>query len=72
VGDARIERVAWSYPYPLPAFEAIRDYLAFYPARLECFVGGIPVQPQPGRFYGGWTTPEVVGPFKGEPGTEGW
>jgi uncharacterized protein (DUF427 family) len=72
VGDARIERVAWSYSDPLPAFEAIRDYMAFYPSRVECFVAGIRVEPQPGRFYGGWITPEVVGPFKGEPGTEGW
>lgn len=23
-------------------------------------------------FYGGWVTPELVGPFKGEPGTGGW
>ena len=30
------------------------------------------LSPQPGGFYGGWVTPEVVGPFKGEPGTEGW
>jgi uncharacterized protein (DUF427 family) len=72
VGDARIERAAWSYPEPFPGFEAIRDYLAFYPGRLECLVDGVRVQPQPGRFYGGWITPEVVGPFKGEPGTEGW
>jgi uncharacterized protein (DUF427 family) len=71
-GDQRIERAAWSYPDPSPPFESIRDYIAFYPARLECRVGGIRVQPQPGRFYGGWITPEVVGPFKGEPGTEGW
>ena len=27
------------------------------------------VQPQPGLFYGGWITSDVVGPFKGEPGT---
>ncbi len=31
-----------------------------------------PVEPQPGRFYGGWITPEVLGPFKGEPGTGHW
>jgi hypothetical protein len=29
-------------------------------------------QPQPGDFYGGWVTPEIVGPFKGAPGTTGW
>ena len=71
-GDQRLERAAWSYPLPSASFEPIRDHLAFYPARLACWVGGIRVEPQPGRFYGGWITPEVVGPFKGEPGTEGW
>jgi hypothetical protein len=30
------------------------------------------VRPQAGSFYGGWVTNDVVGPFKGEPGTEGW
>ncbi|UCE85590.1 MAG: DUF427 domain-containing protein [Deltaproteobacteria bacterium] len=70
--DQRLGRVAWSYPDPFPGFEAIRDHLSFYPARVECGVGSIRVEPQPGRFYGGWVTPEIVGPFKGEPGSEGW
>ncbi|WP_139237675.1 hypothetical protein [Variovorax sp. OV329] len=26
----------------------------------------------PGRFYAGWITPELVGPFKGKPGSAGW
>lgn len=26
------------------------------------------VEPQPGGFYGGWVTHDVVGPFKGGPG----
>jgi hypothetical protein len=30
------------------------------------------VTPQPGNFYGGWITPDVAGPFKGEPGTRSW
>jgi uncharacterized protein (DUF427 family) len=68
----RIEAVAWSYPEPKPAFEPIRGYLAFYPARVECFVEGVRVEPQPGRFYGGWITPEIVGPFKGGEGTSHW
>ncbi len=37
-----------------------------------CFVDGEKVIPQPGGFYGGWITNEIVGPFKGEPGTWGW
>ena len=28
--------------------------------------------PQPGDFYGGWVTSEVVGVVKGGPGTWGW
>lgn len=68
----RLERVAWSYPEPFEEFQVIRDWLSFYPARVECRVGGHRVEPQPGRFYGGWVTPELVGPFKGEPGSGSW
>ena len=53
-------------------FADIDGYLSFYPALLECYVGGERVQPQPGGFYGGWVTSNVVGPFKGEPGTGHW
>lgn len=35
-------------------------------------VDGAAVTPQPGGFYGGWITPELVGPFKGKPGSEAW
>ena len=72
IGDELLENVGWSYDDPYPEFEAIRGYLSFYPARVECFVGDHRVAPQPGGFYGGWVTPEIVGPFKGEPGTGGW
>jgi len=71
-GTRSLQAVAWSYPKPLAGAEALADCVAFYPANLECTVGGAPVSPQPGRFYGGWVTPELVGPFKGEPGSECW
>jgi uncharacterized protein (DUF427 family) len=71
-GERRLARVAWSYPLPLAGSEAIADHVAFYCHDLECTVGGAIVAPQPGGFYGGWITPELVGPFKGEPGSEGW
>ena len=29
-------------------------------------------RPQPGGFYGGWVTDEIVGPVKGAPQTEHW
>ena len=64
--------VAWSYPKPKRAFRSLRDFLGFYPGRVECFVDGVRVRAQAGGFYGGWITPEIVGPFKGDPGTGGW
>ena len=72
VGEAVIRGAAWSYPEPTPAFAAIAGFVSFYPAMVDCTVGGVVVEPQPGGFYGGWITPEVVGPFKGEPGTTWW
>lgn len=64
---------AWSYPNPVPAFEILRDHLAFYPSRVEaCYVDGERVVTQDGDFYGGWITRNIVGPFKGGSGTWGW
>ena len=64
--------VGWSYPAPKSKFEKIRDYVAFYPAALQCTVAGEKVRAQPGQFYGGWITAEIVGPFKGGHGTLHW
>lgn len=72
LGSARLDRIAWSYPQPLEGAEAVADRVAFYAHGLTCTVGGAPVTPQPGGFYGGWVTPELTGPFKGETGSEGW
>lgn len=64
---------AWSYPQPTPGFVTIRDHLAVYPAAMDaCYVDEEQVAPQPGGFYGGWVTGNLVGPFKGGPGTMGW
>lgn len=64
--------VAWSYLNPFLEFEALQYHLAFYPHHLDCRVDGNRVEPQPGAFYAGWITPDLVGPFKGEPGTGHW
>lgn len=64
--------VGWCYEGPSERFAAIDGYLSFYPARVECYVDGERVRPQPGAFYGGWVTNRIVGPFKGEPGTGHW
>jgi uncharacterized protein (DUF427 family) len=66
------EAIGWSYPTAQAPYGAISGYLSFYPARVECFVDGERVRPQPGYFYGGWITCEIVGPWKGKPGTESW
>ena len=71
--DLRARSAAWSYPDPTDDFAAIRDYVAFYPRLMDaCFVDGERVTPQPGGFYGGWVTQDLIGPFKGEAGTMGW
>ena len=67
------EAAAWYYPRPSAPYAALRDHIAFYPARMDaCLVDGERAQPQPGDFYGGWITHEIVGPFKGAPGTMDW
>src|SRR4051794_38208649 len=38
VSVAGRERAAWTYRDPVPSYAALRDHLAFYPSRLECFL----------------------------------
>lgn len=64
---------AWTYPAPSPGFEALVGHLAVYPGKVDaCVVDDERVQAQEGDFYGGWVTSDIVGPFKGAPGTWGW
>lgn len=73
VDGRRTPAVAWSYEEPSLGYEVLRGAVAFYPSKLDrALVDGVPAQPQPGDFYGGWITPDVTGPFKGAPGTLGW
>ena len=72
-GGKEARDVAWSYPDPTPGFLPIRDHLALYAGPMDgVWLDGERVTPQPGGFYGGWITAELVGPFKGGPGTQGW
>lgn len=72
-GDQVRERAAWTYPDPAAGYAELMDRVAMYPAGMDrCTLGGVTVTPQPGRFYGGWVTPDVAGPFKGAPGSMGW
>jgi uncharacterized protein (DUF427 family) len=69
----RVLETAWTYASPKEGFEELVDHIAFYAARVDAaYVGDEKVTPQAGDFYGGWITSNVVGPFKGDPGTLGW
>jgi uncharacterized protein (DUF427 family) len=67
-GDRDERDAAWAYEDG-----PLAGRVAFYPQRMDaCFVDDERATPQPGTFYGGWITSDVVGPFKGGPGTMGW
>ncbi|MEJ5946395.1 DUF427 domain-containing protein [Pseudokineococcus basanitobsidens] len=68
----RREAAAWTYEDPTPRFRDLAGAVAFAPSRVVATVDGERVRPQEGGFYGGWVTDDVVGPFKGGPGTWGW
>jgi hypothetical protein len=68
-----VENAAWFYPKPTTGYEDIQGHVAFYPGKMDaCYVDGERVQAQPGDFHGGWITGDIVGPFKGRPGTVSW
>ena len=74
-GSNVIENVAWTYPDPLADttdFLPIKHHLAFYAGTLDCYLDDEKVDPQQSKFYGGWVTSRILGPFKGEPGTSHW
>lgn len=77
VGDRRAREAAYCYPDPfddLPEnYRQIAGWYAFYANRVDAaYVGDERASPQPGGYYSGWVTSTLVGPIKGEPGTEGW
>ena len=73
VGDKQVPNGAWYYKNPTADFTSIQDYVAFYPSKMEaCFLNDERGQAQPGDFYGGWITKDIVGPFKGGAGSWGW
>ena len=73
-GGRRVAKgAAWTYPEPTERFAPLRGHVALYAEPMDrVLVAGVAVRPQPGNFYGGWTTPNVAGPIKGAPGTTHW
>lgn len=73
VAGKAITRAAWTYENPNKGFEALQGKVALYASKVDqCVVGDEIVMAQDGDFYGGWITSNLVGPFKGAPGTLGW
>ena len=68
-----IESAAWYYPRPTARYIELAGHVAFYLSRIdEGWVDDVRASSQAGDFYGGWITPDIVGPFKGGAGTMGW
>jgi len=73
IDGQRFTAVGWTYPEPSPGYEELRDHVAFYPGRVSgAWLDEERVTAQEGDFYGGWITSDLIGPFKGPPGTLGW
>jgi len=67
------QQSAWQYPEAQGNFSCIQRSVAVYAHMMDaCFVNDMKVNAQEGSFYGGWITPNIVGPFKGGSGTWGW
>ena len=67
-GSSRRVRAGWSYPNPTHSFALLAGWISVYPQRVDaCLLEGELVSAQPGEFYGGWVTPWIRGPFKGDP-----
>lgn len=74
IGPNRVATAAaWGYENPSPGYSELIDRVAVYPSAMDaCLVDGEQAEAQEGDFYGGWITGDIVGPFKGGPGTWGW
>jgi uncharacterized protein (DUF427 family) len=67
-GTDRRVRAGWGYPKPTEAFSLLAGWISVYPRRVDrCRLDGEDVLAQPGEFYGGWVSPWIRGPFKGDP-----
>jgi len=72
-GRRHVNDAAWSYPDPWEGYALIQNHIAFNAGKMDaCYVDDQRVLPQPGSYYGGWITPDIVGPFKGGSGSNLW
>jgi uncharacterized protein (DUF427 family) len=67
-----IANAGWRYVQVFEEFYELANWMSFYPAKVECFVGDERATAQPGGYYGGWVTKDLAGPIKGLPGSQAW
>jgi uncharacterized protein (DUF427 family) len=67
--EGAVKDMIWSYESPNKGYADIKGYVSFYAGPWDCYVDGELVKPQPGDFYGGWTTSELEGTIKGDAAT---
>jgi uncharacterized protein (DUF427 family) len=73
VGERALRAVAFRYVRPTQRFAKLAGWYSFYAGPMDSVtVDGEQVTPQEGGFYSGWITKNLVGPFKGAPGSLGW
>ena len=73
VSEKIVQNASWFYASPTKSFAEIKNYIAFYPSKMDaCYVNDELVKMQEGDFYGGWITSDIAGPFKGGAGTGTW
>ena len=60
-----VAAAGWTYPEPRAGYEALRDHVAFYPGRVDAWLGDERVEAQAGDFYGGWITADLRRPVQG-------
>lgn len=60
-----VRNLPWSYEDPSQRYRSIAYDFVFYPGLVDlCTVGGERVRAQPGDFYGGWVTDQILEAFK--------
>jgi uncharacterized protein (DUF427 family) len=65
-------QAGWVLDAVYPEFGELCGWYAFYPQHLSCFINQERAGAQPGGYYGGWVTSDLVGPIKGAAGSDGW
>lgn len=65
-----LEKACLSMTETMGGYAKLTNYFAFHAGLTTCTIDGEPVKPQRKSKLYGWITPDIMGPFKGDPGHE--